>query len=973
MPDVKAAAKGREIEILQALGIEPNKDNQKHIDCPYPTHGGKSDWRWDKHSKRAYCTCIKGSHSIFDVVMSVRGVDFRESLKIVAGIIGMDWEGPKKFPSSKPKSLMKPASNVSRSDLPENYLRSRLQRDPVMPSTKTVGWTAFPYFEMTDTSDKPVHVGDWPCAAFETISADGRTHAHRIYVGTDGDGKADLGKKRDPKKSASKPDPSDNVSGCSVVWGDPTTAPICILAEGIETGAAIAWVVRDSLAKGAVYVAAAISASGIVGFIPWPATSTVIVAADRDEDKPKGKQGYQAGEKAARSFCVRHHGKIDLEISLPGNEGETIDFLDMLLADGEDVVRDRLDDGYAFEPRDDDQRPAPPKSIIEIEAGRIDLAVEAYEKALARTGSVFQRGAYLTRVARISDAASSQDIKRAAGSLVMMLAGTHFIRSEICKVATIKTWSSKHEEWMTTDPRIGDINALMESAGSWPNIPTITGITEVPVIANDGRIIDEPGHDEATGIYFDPGATRFPKVPDQPTRAEALKALAVVRRVIAGFPFIDGVAESVAVAEILTPFKRPFLRSAPMFLNTAPKMGSGKTLLATLVSYVATGIAPASMSQEENRDEEKKRMLALLMSGSAVTVIDNIEKPLKSDTLCTVLTEPVWKERILGKTEEVKVGTATTWIATGNNLQVSGDLSTRSLVCTIDPECERPEEREFKINLHEYVPAHRGEISAACLTMLRAYWLAKKQGDGVNDLTTFGRFEQWSDWIRETVVWLGMPDPCQTRKMVESRDSIREDLGMLLEAWHEMFGSDGQTIATAAALVSRSDDLTDISDDGDRKRNLRDAILNVAGDNRGNINVRRFGKYVSGIEGRIEDGLKFVRSGTQKRAIRWSVLNAIDGNLVCGFDRGIETVGINDKGVSFDELQGTDNKQKVSYREFGHLTPCEDNLSIKQNIIDSEIDGDQTRATGANSPNPQNSPSDYRGFEKKKSGDGALF
>ncbi|MGI9491844.1 MAG: toprim domain-containing protein, partial [Geminicoccaceae bacterium] len=900
MPDIKKSAAGREMEILQALGIQPSKDSNQHINCPYPAHGGKNDWRWDRQTKRAYCTCIKGSHSIFDVVMSVKSVDFRESLKVVADILGIEVQ--QKFPSAKAKALMKPAANVSCSDLASNYLRARLgDLDPVMPTTRTVGWSAFPYFEKSEVTDRPVHVGDWPCVAFETTSADGRLHAHRIYVGPDGAGKADLGKDRDPKKSATKVEPSDNISGCSVVWGDPTKAPICILAEGIETGAAIAYVVRDAITSGSVYVAAAIATSGMVAFIPWPTTREVVVAADRDENKPKKKPGYRAGEKAARAFCMHHHGKLELEIVLPGAEGEGVDFLDMLLADGEHAVRDRLNEGVKFEPGEEDERPEPRKVIIEIEQSKINERVIDYERALGRAGTIFQRGAYLMRVMRVADAASSQGINFSAGSLLMMPAGKHYIRSELCRVATFKRWSARQEDWTVTDPPLSDIDALTESAGNWPNIPVITGITEVPVIADDGRVIDQPGLDEATGIYFDPGATTFPDIPEQPTRDDAMKAIEVIRGVIGGFPFVDGIAESVALSQILTPFKRQFLRAAPIFLNTAPKMGSGKTLLATAVSYIATGNPPASMSQEDNRDEEKKRMLTLLMAGSAVTVIDNIEKPLKSDTLCTVLTEPVWKDRILGKSEEIKVGTATTWIATGNNLQVSGDLSTRALVCTIDPECERPEEREFKINLHEYVPAHRGEIAAACLTIVKAYWLARKQGDGVQGLTTFGRFEQWSAWIREAVVWLGMADPCQARKLVESRDSVREELGALLEAWHEMFDSQGQTSGSVVSMIG--DPQTD------RERFLRDAILNVASDSRGQINHRRLGKFISGIEGRIEAGLKFVRSGTSQRAVIWSVLPSIDQKSYNGYP-------LDNGRVSLGSDQVTENDNNMSYIEY---------------------------------------------------------
>jgi hypothetical protein len=84
--------------------------------------------------------------------------------------------------------------------------------------------------------------------------------------------------------------------------------------------------------------------------------------------------------------------------------------------------------------------------------------------------------------------------------------------------------------------------------------------------------------------------------------------------------------------------------------------------------------------------------------------------------LCSILTQETWKDRILGKTGMATVPTCTTWLATGNNLLIVGDLSTRALVCDLDAKVEHPEERKFDINLYEYVPAHRDELVPAALT-----------------------------------------------------------------------------------------------------------------------------------------------------------------------------------------------------------------------------------------------------------------
>jgi hypothetical protein len=71
---IQEAVKGRETDVLDALGIDWSKGTP-HIVCPYPSHGGEGDWRWDAKTSRARCTCTKGD-SVFDVMMKVAGLDF---------------------------------------------------------------------------------------------------------------------------------------------------------------------------------------------------------------------------------------------------------------------------------------------------------------------------------------------------------------------------------------------------------------------------------------------------------------------------------------------------------------------------------------------------------------------------------------------------------------------------------------------------------------------------------------------------------------------------------------------------------------------------------------------------------------------------------------------------------------------------------------------------------------------------------
>ena len=181
---------------------------------------------------------------------------------------------------------------------------------------------------------------------FKTIAVDGRHHAHRVYLNSDGAGKAELGtlasgKARDPKKSARRPDGAPSSSGCCAVWGDVQTATHTIVSEGIENAAAVAYAFVTEISEKTIAVCSAITAGGVEAFMPWPATSRITLAGDRDEDK-KGA-GFKRGERAARTLALRllhqEQRTLEMRLALPGASGTGTDFVDLLLADGVDAVR----------------------------------------------------------------------------------------------------------------------------------------------------------------------------------------------------------------------------------------------------------------------------------------------------------------------------------------------------------------------------------------------------------------------------------------------------------------------------------------------------------------------------------------------------------------------------------------------------------------------------------------------------------
>ncbi|MBK8980673.1 MAG: bifunctional DNA primase/polymerase [Planctomycetes bacterium] len=481
---------------------------------------------------------------------------------------------------------------------------------------------------------------------------------------------------------------------------------------------------------------------------------------------------------------------------------------------------------------------------IQLVGGRLHEIASRAERVLLRQTPpiVYQRGTTLVRLARITQGAAGLSIRH---SVTIQEVTAHALVDRLTALIRWLRHDRRSGEWFPVDCPERVAQTLLSRSGRW-SLPPLTGIIGCPTLRSDGGILEVEGYDRSSGLYVALAGRIWPHVPPEPTIDEARTALDRLLVPVQGFPFLDAADRSVAMAAILTALIRPSLRTAPLIAFRAAKMGSGKSLLADVVSLIATGKPGAVMSQGSDENEDRKRMLPILAEGEPVAVIDNIERPFGSATLCSILTQTTWRDRVLGKSRTLTLPTTnTTWLATGNNIVFQGDICTRTLVCDLDPRCERPEERRFDVNLHQYVPAHREALVIAGLTVLRAYHVA---GRPEMALPVFGRFEEWSDWVRSALVWLGMPDPCETRKRIEEVDPVRLEIAELLRALVHRFTE--HSFRVADVLVARTRD--------DALGQALTPILAAAGTRQSES--RALGMFFQRIDRRLEGGLRLVRT-----------------------------------------------------------------------------------------------------------------
>jgi putative DNA primase/helicase len=388
----------------------------------------------------------------------------------------------------------------------------------------------------------------------------------------------------------------------------------------------------------------------------------------------------------------------------------------------------------------------------------------------------------------------------------------HYLRAVLAAVARFQKPADGGVR--PTDPPISLCLMLIERVDN-SGLPELTGIIQHPTLRSDGSLLDQPGYDAATGLLFIPTAgMSWGVIPDRPTRDDAVAAIAALRRPLREFPFDDpegtptGTSEAVALSMLMTVPIRRTLRSSPGFAVTAPAPGTGKSLLVDVAGVLATGQPVPAMSHTDDEPEQRKRMGAALMECRPILSIDNIERPLRSEVLCSVLTQAVFAERLLGKSETMTLSTSVTVVCNGNNLIIGGDLNRRMVICRLDAKAARPDEVKHTFDVIEEVQRGRGALVAAALTVVRAFMVAGCPDVGVRP---YGSFDQWSTWVRSALIWAGVADPCGGRAAMEASDPERDVAIGVLSAWYEEFTlnvpSKGATAADALKEAQRNETL----------------------------------------------------------------------------------------------------------------------------------------------------------------------
>jgi hypothetical protein len=495
---------------------------------------------------------------------------------------------------------------------------------------------------------------------------------------------------------------------------------------------------------------------------------------------------------------------------------------------------------------------------IHIKPGELPRVVNEAEDALILFGrEIYQRGGMVVRPVLNQSLKASANYDTESWQLIPVTR-SHLVEV-LCCAAQFLRYDRRAKKFVPVDAPEKVAEAYLNRQGRW-KLPLLAGVVNTPFLRADGSICETAGYDPESHLLFKPEKQNFPSVPQYPSRADAEVALKQLQTLIKTFPFVTVADRAVALAGILTVLDRRSMATAPLIAFTSPAAGTGKSLLVDLMSVLATGRLMPVLSQGKTEEEFEKRLGASLLAGDVCISIDNCENPLSGALLCQALTQGELNIRLLGYSRNIPTAMIASIFATGNNLIISGDLTRRCLLGSLDAGVERPELRNFNIDIIDETHSKRDELVVAALTILRAWHVARGAGERVN-IDPFGGFADWSQRVREPLIWLGEADPCETVVKVRENDPHRDLLTPVIMQWKEHLRLD--TKYMVQEVIGRAVNTP----------NFYAALMAVAEKRTGGlVSNERLGRWLKQVQGKIVSGFSLLQDGNAHGYPYWKLI-----------------------------------------------------------------------------------------------------
>jgi hypothetical protein len=252
---------------------------------------------------------------------------------------------------------------------------------------------------------------------------------------------------------------------------------------------------------------------------------------------------------------------------------------------------------------------SPPSGSIVLADGHLNDAIRESESALVDQ-PIFDRSGELVRPVRsgsLDRKPGEEGVRRDDAAIILRPVNANWLVQRM-EATGRYVRRDRNGNFVKTTPPLSLASHLLSRAGEWP-WRRLLALVNAPAFLPDGSVLQTPGYHEASGLLYDPLGMEFAPIPDEPTRDDAIAALAEYHPIYEKGDFVPTDAEAergaawhqtAAFASILqahlSGLARPALPTSPGLIITAPYAGSAKSKFAECIAVGNTGRGQAAIT-----------------------------------------------------------------------------------------------------------------------------------------------------------------------------------------------------------------------------------------------------------------------------------------------------------------------------------------------------------------------------------------
>jgi hypothetical protein len=211
-------------------------------------------------------------------------------------------------------------------------------------------------------------------------------------------------------------------------------------------------------------------------------------------------------------------------------------------------------------PPDPGTPPIDNKPTIQLDAGQLPRITAQVQLALLNTG-LFQRSGRIVRPDLVKLGSHDGKIVKVPGIAEVTL---DQLRLHAMRHIDFAKYSIQRRRYVATNYTLEEARALLTLTANELNFPFLRGVSKTPLVDRSGRLMDKPGYDPQSLLYYELGDTIFPPLPEKLGKDEAIKYLKLLKEPLRQYPFElhegetadRSIALSVCVAYFITRVNR---------------------------------------------------------------------------------------------------------------------------------------------------------------------------------------------------------------------------------------------------------------------------------------------------------------------------------------------------------------------------------------------------------------------------------